>query len=145
MDPLDHFAIRELYALYAHRMDAGDAEGWADLFTPDGSWERVDEPGGPAVFSVVGHDALTTFARDDYAGRGSGTARHWMGNIVLEGEPPQVRGRTYGFLLQLVGTEIRFVAHGDFEDDLVKTADGWQFARRAVRLLNKSDIPSESG
>jgi len=144
MDPRDHIEIHELYALYGHRMDAGDAEGWARLFTPDGSWDRVEEPGGEAVFSVAGFDDLVAFAKEDYAGRGAGKGRHWMGNVVLEGEAPRARGRTYGFLLQLIDGEVRFVAHGNFEDELVKTGEGWRFARRAVLLLNESDIPSES-
>ena len=32
----DHDEIRQLYARYAHTIDTGDAEGWADTFTVDG-------------------------------------------------------------------------------------------------------------
>ena len=32
----DHGEIRQLYARYAHTIDTGEAEGWADTFTADG-------------------------------------------------------------------------------------------------------------
>ena len=35
----DRIEIEELLARYCHRVDHGDAEGWAALFTPDASFE----------------------------------------------------------------------------------------------------------
>jgi hypothetical protein len=142
MDPRDHIEIQQLYAKYCHKIDSADFAGWAALFTPDGVWQAVDAPGGEATFSVRGRDDLETFAREDWVARGSGTQRHWMGNILVEGESPHVRGRTYGFLIQSVDGEIRWIAHGDFDDDLVKTAAGWRFGRRSIRPLGPSVVPS---
>lgn len=143
MDPKDRYEIEELYALYCHTMDAGDAEGWADLFTADGLWDRVVEPGSEPVFRVDGRSALIEFAREDYAGRGSGLARHWMGNIVLEGNAERAKGRCYGFLIQLIDGKLEWLAHGNFSDDLFVVGGKWRFARRSVLLLNEPDIPSE--
>jgi hypothetical protein len=144
MDPQDRFEIQDLYALYGHTMDAGDFAGWAGLFTEDGVWDRVEEPGGEPLFAVTGRRALIEFAREDYAGRGSGMGRHWMGNLVIEGEPPLARGRCYGFLIQLIDGRLEWLAHGNFYDDLVKIeGEGWRFGRRSVVLLNEPDIPSE--
>jgi hypothetical protein len=143
MDPRDHIEIERLYALYGHTMDAGDAEGWASLFSPDGSWDRVEQPGGEAVFSVKGHADLTAFAREDYAARGAGAGRHWMGNVLIDGDTTRAQGRSYGFLIQLIEGEVKWIAHGNFEDDFVKLDEGWRFARRAVCLLGDSDVPSE--
>lgn len=144
MDPRDHIEIQELYALYGHTMDAGDFEGWAGLFAPDGAWERVTEPGGEVVFSVKGREALVEFAREDYAGRGAGMGRHWMGNIVLQGEAPKATGRTYGFLIQSIDGEIKWIAHGNFYDDLVKLDEGWRFQRRAIFPLGDLTMPTDA-
>ena len=48
----DHAQIHQLYARYVQAIDFGDAIGWADTFTPDGSF-------GDAV---TGRDALIAFA-----------------------------------------------------------------------------------
>jgi hypothetical protein len=141
MDEQDRFEINQLYASYGHRIDSGDARGWAELFTADGRWDRVDEPDGPVVFSVAGHDDLEAFAEEDHRVR---PGRHWMGNILLEGEAPNVTGRTYGFLIAHVDGEIRWIAHGDFTDELVKTAGGWRFARRTIRPLGPLSIPTQA-
>jgi hypothetical protein len=144
MDPHDYMEIHQLYAAYAHTMDAGDFAGWAGLFTPDGAWERVDGATGEVVFSVSGRADLEAFAREDYAARGGGTGRHWTGNIMLEGDGPRVRGRTYAFLIQAIDGAVEWIAHGNFDDDLVKFDEGWRFERRAVRLLVPAEIPSEA-
>jgi hypothetical protein len=70
MDPQDYMEIQQLYAAYGHRMDSGDAEGWANLYTPDGAWEKLDGPGGKADFGVYGREDLAAFAREDFAARG---------------------------------------------------------------------------
>jgi hypothetical protein len=144
LDAQDHFEIQQLYAAYGHTIDSGDFAGWAALYTPDGVWERVDQPGGEVVFSVAGRAGLAAFAEEDYAGRGAGMGRHWMGNILLDGEAPSVRGRTYGFLIQSIDGEIRWIAHGNFDDALVKLDDGWRFARRTLAPLGPLEIPSEA-
>lgn len=143
MDPQDYIEIQQLYAAYGHRMDSGDADGWAALYTEDGAWEKLDGPGGRADFGVYGRADLAAFAREDFAGRGSGAGRHWMGNVLLDGEAPKISGRTYGFLIQMVEGEIRWQVHANFEDDLVKTDEGWLFARRAAVPLGEVTIPSE--
>ena len=139
MDAQDHFEIHNLYAAYCHRMDSGDFDGWARLFTPDGLWERV-EADGTVAFSVEGHAAIAEFAREDFAARGSGMARHWMGNIMLEGEPPRVLGRTYGFLIQSIDGDITWMAHGNFTDDLVKLPEGWRIKSLKLTRLRVDTV-----
>jgi hypothetical protein len=144
MDPRDHIEIQQLYAAYAHTMDGGDFAGWAGLFTPDGVWDRVDRPGGEVLFAVAGRADLEAFAREDHAGRGAGMARHWTGNILLEGEAPEVHGRTYLFLIQSIEGSIQWIAHGDFTDTIVRLDEGWRFARRSVAPLGELTLPSEA-
>ena len=40
----DELAIRNMFARYGHLLDSGDARGWANLFTEDASWTRLNSP-----------------------------------------------------------------------------------------------------
>jgi len=54
----DELAIRSMFARYVHLLDGGDAEGWANLFTADGRWTRLNSPprelGGSGKLAMVG-------------------------------------------------------------------------------------------
>ena len=50
----DDIDIQQLYALYAVLIDTGDADGWANTFTPDGVFNN----------SSQGHDPLVQFVHD---------------------------------------------------------------------------------
>ena len=62
----DHAEINQLYAGYVQAIDLGDAVGWADAFTPNGSFGD----------SVTGRDALIAFAERYHEENGS-EPRHW--------------------------------------------------------------------
>jgi len=72
LTPQDYEEIRQLYARYAHTIDTGDAEGWADVFTADGVFGNAQ-----------GRDALIEFVHTVYKanqelGRQS---RHWNNSL----------------------------------------------------------------
>src|SRR5437016_1249328 len=86
-------AIREVLAEYCFRLDGGDYDGMAALFTADGVWE-TDFGQGTGQAGIAGH------ARDIRANRtkeGAGGNRprgaHLTTNIVirLNGEAAEVR------------------------------------------------------
>jgi hypothetical protein len=135
VDLQDRTDINDLYVDYCHRLDAGDAEGWADLFAPEASFELLDAPGGTAVFSVEGRDGLIQMAREEYSNRGDGAGRHWATNILIEGQGPVAHGKCYGFVLQAVDGKMEILAHGNFVDELVKQDDGWRFKRRTCTVI----------
>src|SRR5262245_46287999 len=68
----DLVEIQQLYARYNWTLDAGDSQGYAATFTPDG------------VFNTnVGHDAIVKFADTFHAGLGS-HVRHWNTNLLIQ-------------------------------------------------------------
>ena len=78
----DYIDIQQLYARYALLIDTGDAEGWANTFTPDGVFNN----------SSKGHDALVQFVHD-WRDRGDrvdlhAVARHQHKGAVTNRELP---------------------------------------------------------
>ncbi len=119
--------IYNLYAYYNLSSDTGAPEEYAACFTPDGVMEVA---GGRML--VKGRQDLTTYKRNDQAGRGGRYRRHWNGSIYLEKlADGSVRGRCYlqsyngdpGHLPESAGG-------GVYEDTIVQHEREWKFARR---------------
>jgi uncharacterized protein (TIGR02246 family) len=111
--PEDHVAISALYARYCLVMDAGDADGWAALFTPDARYEVYGR-----VFA--GHDAL----RRVMTGAPKGTHLGGLPGIEMTGlDSARVR-RNLLFLRR----GARETSAAAYTDDLVRVADGWRIA-----------------
>jgi len=121
----DQLAIQQLYARYNHAIDSGNGSGWADCFTPDGTFNS----GASGVFT--GTEALTAFAKG-FAERLK--ARHWTNNLVLDAADGGAWGSCYLILLRLGDKEhpTSILTTGIYRDTLVKSAGGWQFSNRTV-------------
>ncbi len=115
----DRFAIQDLVARYNTAIDSGDAETWASMFTPDGTFES-----GGRVHQ--GTDALTTFARG-FAERLAGS-RHWNNNMIVEGDGDEATLRCY-LLLMRAG---QVVTSAQYQDTLRRVDGQWRFASRRV-------------
>lgn len=114
----DYVDIGQLYARYNHAIDDGDAEGYAALFTPDGSFNNNN-----------GHDALVAFIKN----RNGANLRHWNTNLVITGTPEGASGSVYLMFLN-VGVDPPVVTGaGKYEDTLVRTPQGWRFKKRVNR------------
>ena len=112
----DYLDIQQLYARYAMTIDSGDAEGWANTFTPDGVFNN----------SSRGHDALVQFVHDWRDKRNGADRRHWNSNLVLTPTDEGVSGSVY---LLLLDTGVRPPVpnmSAVYEDRLVKTPQGWR-------------------
>lgn len=128
-------AIAELITRYAALNDAGDWDAVAALYTEDG---RMSRPTSPDDF-VAGRAAILAGFRS----RPPRAARHFVANILvtLEGE---TRARASSQILLFTGAAaedgglpIQSTVPpliGTYEDKLVNTEDGWQFAERRGRL-----------
>jgi SnoaL-like domain len=124
----DYVEIQQLYAKYNHAIDNGNAEEWADTFTPDG------------VFNgrFTGREALMGFIKTWRERMNGGSRRHWNSNLMLTGSTDSVAGAVYLMLLDVSTKPASVVSTGVYSDELAKTANGWRFKSRVV----KSDAPA---
>lgn len=127
----DRVEMLQLVARYNHAADAGDAEAWADTFTPDGVFKKNAAP------EVAGRAALVAMLR----ARDPDKARHWTMNIVIEGEGDHARMSADFSLLRAN----RVLFSGRYHNQLVKHDGAWKFARRELTTNEPSAIPGRSG
>jgi len=126
----DTLAIHDLYARQQHAIDSGDAVGWAETFTADGSF-RSPSYAAPAV----GREALATFATDvaDSASAAGHSLQHWIGNLTLSERDDCVSASAYLTLIAITpGEAPRLVRSVWVTDLLVRTDAGWRFRSRTV-------------
>lgn len=113
--------IDQLYARYNWAIDAGDADGYAATFTADG------------VFNThVGHDAIVKFAQTFHAGMGV-RVRHWNTNLMVVPTATGAHGQVYLVLVDFSTKPATIAASASYSDELVKTAQGWRFTKRATK------------
>lgn len=119
----DQLAIQALYARSNHAIDFGHSEEWAGTFTADGTIETE-------IGTAMGTAELAAFAANLFSQM---KFRHWTNSLVVEGDGAGASGFAYliGWTLE-DGKAPVAGHHAHYEDDLVKTAQGWRFARRRV-------------
>lgn len=117
----DFVEIQQLYAKYNWTLDAGDAEGYASTFTADGVFNNN-----------AGHDAIVKFAETFHAGLGA-HVRHWNTNLMILPTPEGAHGQVYLVLVDFANKPATIATSASYSDDLVKTAQGWRFKKRATK------------
>jgi hypothetical protein len=117
----DFVDIQQLYAKYNWSLDAGDAEGYASTFTPDGAFNNN-----------VGHDAIVKFANTFHAGLGA-HVRHWNTNLMILPTSEGASGQVYLVLVDFGTKPPTIATSASYSDELVKTAQGWRFKKRATK------------
>ena len=123
--------IQNLYGLYNHCSDAGDAEGYADCFTPDGA---MLAPG--LDLAVRGRAGLIAHKQRDLAGRGGAYRRHWNGSLHLQRiDQTTVRGRCYLLAYNGQPGSLPTLADCGVYQDTIALVDGaWKFAERILTM-----------
>ncbi len=131
----DRLEIQELYASYAQLIDAGEAEKWAQLFTPDGIFSARSTREAPWRESR-GTAELVAWCREHYRRNyAERKLRHGAYSIVLKETANGASGTAYAIVF-LVGDGRPAVIRNTsrYEDEFVKGPDGWRFqARRVTR------------
>jgi hypothetical protein len=117
----DLVEIQQLYATYNWTLDAGDAEGYAATFTPDGVFNNN-----------VGHDAIVKFANTFHAGLGA-HVHHWNTNLMILPTAEGASGQVYLVLVDFATKPASIATSATYSDELVKTAQGWRFKKRATK------------
>lgn len=113
--------VQQLYARYNWALDSGDSEAYASTFTPDGVFNNN-----------VGHDAIVKFADTFHAGLGA-HVRHWNTNLMILPTAGGAGGQVYLVLVDFATKPATIVTSASYSDELVKTAQGWRFKKRATK------------
>ena len=121
-------ACTALVKAYGERADAGDADGFAQLYVEDGVFDRLGQ-------LICGQAAI----REVIAGRPPGTwSRHLCSNIRISVDDD---GRGASGVVDLdmqrgqAGSEDIQRLHGKYEDRYVLTDRGWRIQSRRVSLV----------
>jgi ketosteroid isomerase-like protein len=124
----DRVEIEEILAHYCHRVDHGDADGWAALFTEDG------------VFEVEGHmrlqgtDQLRTMP-GVVTEQGGGKWRHRITNVATESgsDPDGLQVKAYGLVTDWRegGKPMTFT---DYEIGFRRVGGDWRIAKLLARM-----------
>ncbi len=141
VSPEDRGEILDLLSRYNFAIDLGDTHGWADCFTPDGSFECLGLPdGSPMGGSHAGRDALVAYAQGHYDVN-QGRARHWNWNTLITACSPDSEGRPTATMQAYLNAysagladDAQLRATGIYRDQLAKTDDGWRFTARQVTV-----------
>ena len=122
LTPEDYIEIQQLYAKYNNAIDSGDAEGYAATFIPDG------------VFNTFhGREALISFIHTWRDRMNGANLRHWNSNLLITGTPEGANGSVYLLLVNVGVRPPAISAAAKYEDELVKTPQGWRFKKRATK------------
>jgi hypothetical protein len=120
-------ACERLVVDFAYFSDRQDYESLVELFAGDGVMQR---PGGDRL---VGRDAILKAYRSRPAGR---MTRHVCSNIRITIEAQdRARGFTYAVVYSAMASEPTKLQVGEFEDDFVRTPEGWRFQERRARFV----------
>ena len=120
-------AIREVLAEYCFRLDGGDYDGMAALFTEDGTWDT-------AFGAATGRAAIAQLARDIRTRTGANRPRavHLVTNIIvaLSGEEAEVRSNWTVVQNSPEGPKIG--SGGAYADRMAKQHGTWLFRYRKI-------------
>ena len=136
----DRAAIHELMQKYVWTVDSGDADGYASVFTEDGT---IDSNGqliqGRAAIRNVVTGLQTRYAANRAAGKPAGQLYHVISNetITLLGATEALY-RSYWQTMRR-GEDGRYTAggFGRSEDRLVKTGGQWLIRHRKLTVFTE--------
>ncbi|MGE0114388.1 MAG: nuclear transport factor 2 family protein [Steroidobacteraceae bacterium] len=133
----DRFAILELMARYAWAYDAGDAELFADTFTPDGVLVAWGEEAGK------GRDGLIALAEQLFEKRGEQDWLHMVDHHVFQGDAKGCVVYSYYHMLEGSRTEKRFSVRsfGYYVSYCKKLQGEWYFTKRTINRWNSKQVP----
>ena len=116
----DHVDIEQLYVRNSIAFDSGAEEGaaFARTFTSDGMLLR----GGT---TTSGQESLAALAASNVPG-----LHTWTSNLVVEPTRDGAVGRVYVLTVSGAGADRPIADVGTYDDELVKTREGWRFRKR---------------
>ena len=142
----DELAIRSMFARYVHLLDSGDARGWSNLFTDDGSWTRLNSPprelggSGLAAETISGRENLYQMAIDVVHKRFNHLVRHQMTDVFIEAgdTPDDARGLSRAIITDWNGGAGKLAMVGSYSLTFRRTEKGWRIRSIACDLVPKN-------
>jgi 3-phenylpropionate/cinnamic acid dioxygenase small subunit len=128
--------IRNLLARLAHYADSGETDKYLSLLTEDVTWAMPPNPAiGLPASERRGHEEVGAGQRERVAaglqGPGSDTM-HVLTTIAVDVDGDRATARSYFQYFTNTSTQPTVLNVGRYSDELRRTAQGWQLARRTV-------------
>lgn len=135
----DELAIRSLAAAYADAVNRRDAEGMAAVFAPDGI---IEKPGfGDPVQGV---EKILKRYRRLQRERDFLCQMIHSGIVEVDGDRATARW-WFSEIKKPVDSDDWLSMIGVYQDEAVRTAQGWRFARRMQTTVQEQVLPGEPG
>lgn len=132
----DRFALQELVNRYPYHIDLWQLDAWAGLFAPDG----VLDESSMGMGTYSGREAIAAYGAELQADV-LHVVHLMMNHVILDSTGDTATGCVFG----LVEANTRSSGHARYyiryEDNYVRTAEGWRFARRTVLSM----FPPQTG
>jgi hypothetical protein len=134
LTPQDYLDIQQLVSSYAYALDGNIDNGatYASLFAPGGIFDRP---------RTEGRDNLAALANREP--HGAKYVRHFITNHVIEPSPGGAIGREYAVIVDIDenGEPGRIFLGGRYDDEYVKTPQGWKFKMRTFTPSRVDERP----
>lgn len=137
--------IRETLARYGHAIDAGDEDGWVDLFTETGEFQVRGPGGSEDDYTIAGRTELRDFY-SHHSRRPEAFHEHVTVAPVItltdDGRRASCRSRFFVIVMDAAHRPVIRV-FGTYQDTLERAADGtWRFATRRPEIdAQAPDLP----
>ena len=133
----DYIDIQQLVSSYPYGLDGNTDNGdsYAKLFAPGAVFGRP---------RTEGHDNLAKLATQEP--HGAYYVRHFITNHVIEPSPGGAIGKEYAVIIDIgeAGKSSGIFLGGRYDDEYVKTAEGWKFKMRTF-TPSRVDVPAAAG
>ena len=133
LTPQDYIDIQQLVSNYPYGLDGNTDNGatYASLFAPGAVFGRP---------RTEGRDNLAALANTQP--RGANYVRHFITNHVIEPSPGGAIGREYAVIIDIGenGKPGGIALGGRYDDEYVKTPQGWKFKNRTF-TPSRVDVP----
>jgi hypothetical protein len=138
LTPQDYIDIQHLVSSYPYALDGNTDNGatYAGLFAPGAVFGRP---------RTEGRDNLAALANTQP--RGANYVRHFITNHVIEPSPGGAIGREYAVIIDIGenGNPGRIALGGRYDDEYVKTPQGWKFKNRTFTPSRVDVQPPAAG
>ncbi len=146
---IDKMEIGELQSRYMFALDWRDAEVYGSVFTEDAKleWPEGQAYGREAIqASCAKAGAFFRNLAEAEAPTKPARLRHFVTNRVIKVEGDKARALAYWFDINNDNQpRWPYVAgYGLYDDELVRTADGWRFASRKIYNEISGESPPEN-